>query len=213
MPSDGGGGGGAGAPWWLDPKDQLRGVNSNVLDWMNQAAATSLPKGWKIEVSAGPYNHSQLTYQGGVSQVPKGEAVDVYLVDDQGNRVPHPLHLDPSSTEYQTYQKMGNAYIEASGGQGRWGGYYSDPDVMQFGTVVPGEYPRGSRAPASLYAGGAAVGAGLAQAVPAALAGGPPSGVLGPLPDFSQLAAANLVPAASGGNALQSPAEQMAAAP
>lgn len=139
-----------------DPRGIMRGTDPAVINWMNDAITKALPEGYTFEVSAGPVNHSPETYQGGVSQVPMGKALDGYIVDDKGNKLPHPLHLPPDSDLYKQYQKLGDAYIAASGGHGRWGGYYTDPDVMQFGTVMAG-YPAGSRDPTRSGGGEAAV--------------------------------------------------------
>jgi hypothetical protein len=139
--------------WSWRPSEQLSQlglVDPRVVGWFNQAADQYLPPGYSVELAVGPASHNRQTYLGGPSQVPLGKALDVLIYDAQGNPIDNRLHQDPNSPTYKFYQGFGNAYIKASGGHGRWGGYYSDPDVMQFGTVMEG-YPRGARAPDELY--------------------------------------------------------------
>lgn len=119
------------------------GVNQNVLDWLSQAAAMT---GQKVEISTGRAGHSLTTSTGGESEHAFGRAVDVYIIGPGGQRIPHGVGLGPGTPEYNAYKQLGDAYIAASRGQGRWGGYFSDPDIMHFGTIAPG-FPAGARAP------------------------------------------------------------------
>lgn len=135
----------------------VKQINANVIRWLNEAGK-SLPPGWHADVAVGPEQHTQGTYTGGAqSQVPLGMAADIRLVDPNGNIMPHMVAHNAAedaqiraSPEFKIFQKLGDAYIRASGGQGRWGGYYGLADTMQYGTVAPG-YPAGSRAPPELY--------------------------------------------------------------
>lgn len=137
----------------------VKQINANVIQWLNEAGK-SLPPGWHADVAVGPAQHTQGTYTGGAqSQVPLGMAADIRLVDPNGNVMPHMVAHNAvedaairASPEFKIFQKLGDAYIRASGGQGRWGGYYGLADTMQYGTVAPG-YPAGSRAPPELYQG------------------------------------------------------------
>lgn len=144
-----------------DSQGQLAGgvkqINANVIQWLNEAGK-SLPPGWHADVAVGPAQHTQGTYTGGAqSQVPLGMAADIRLVDPNGNVMPHMVAHNAAedaqiraSPEFKIFQKLGDAYIRASGGQGRWGGYYGLADTMQYGTVAPG-YPAGVNAPPELY--------------------------------------------------------------
>jgi hypothetical protein len=142
-----------------DPHGYLSGqnkpINANVIRWLNKAGET-MP-GYHAEIAVGPSQHTPGTYTtGSPSQVPRGMAADIWLVDPKGNRIPHPPahnsgeNVPTNDPDFALYKQLGDGYITASGGQGRWGGYYGLQDRMQFGTVTP-EYPRGSTAPADLY--------------------------------------------------------------
>ena len=119
-------------------------LHEDVVRWLNDAQHV-LPPGYHAELRAGPANHTQGTYTGGaVSQVTLGQAADIDIVDPSGKHLPNPVdtgQFDP------LYKVLGEAYVQASGGQGRWGGNYGRPDPMQYGTVAPG-YPAGANAPA-----------------------------------------------------------------
>jgi hypothetical protein len=135
-----------------DPHGFLSGnnkpINDNVIRWLNKAGE-SMP-GWHAEIAVGPSQHTYGTYTTGApSQVPRGQAADIYLVDPTGRHLPHPVDTS-NDPDFGPYKTLGDAYIKASGGQGRWGGYYGRPDRMQYGTVTP-EYPRGENAPPQLY--------------------------------------------------------------
>jgi hypothetical protein len=159
-----------------DPEGRLAGnvkqINEDVIRNLNTASA-ALPPGWHAKIAVGPAQHNKGTYTGGAqSQVPLGMAADIALIDPQGHELPkqvaHNAAEDAAiraSPEWQIRKQLGDAYIKASGGKGRWGGYYSLADTMQYGTVAPG-YPAGARAPEQLYA------AAEAQGPERALAGG-----------------------------------------
>ncbi len=127
-------------------------IHPNVINWLNNAGPAAFGPGWHAELSAGPANHTPGTYTtGGRSQVTLGQAADVYLIDPQGNRIPHPVDIGSSDPNFSPYAKLGQEYIMASGGQGRWGGNYGRPDRMQYGMISPG-YPAGANADPDLYA-------------------------------------------------------------
>lgn len=118
-------------------------LHPEVVSWLNDASHV-LPPGYHAMLRAGPANHTEGTYTGGaVSQVTLGQAADIDIVDPSGKHLPNPVdtgQFDP------LYKVLGDAYVQASGGKGRWGGNYGRPDPMQYGTVGPG-YPAGTNAP------------------------------------------------------------------
>lgn len=119
-------------------------LKPQVVGWLNEALK-SLPPGYTARLVAGPANHTWGTYTSNgkqQSQVTMGDAADIIIVDPQGHEIPNPHSVTPDPL----YRTLGEAYVKASGGQGRWGGHYLDPDQMQFGTVTPG-YPAGANAP------------------------------------------------------------------
>lgn len=149
-----------------DPEGRLAGdkvqINPNVVQWLNKAGE-ALPTGWHAEVAVGPSQHTPGTYTTGApSQVPKGLAADIRLVDPSGRVLPHLVAHSPqedaeirANPDFQHFKQLGDAYVMASGGNGRWGGNYGLADTMQYGTVTP-EYPRGAKASQDLYTAAAA---------------------------------------------------------
>lgn len=123
---------------------QAKNVDPRLLRILN-TAGDNLPEGWSWHVTpSGGYRQGDPKFHG------KGMAVDVQLVDDQGNYLPN----YQSAQNFRAYEQFAQAARKAQmnlhpelSDHLRWGGYFSGPigkygakDLMHFdlgGTRIP----------------------------------------------------------------------------